>query len=72
MKDVDVRVQCGLKFGKGRGFIKSGDSVVIVTGLKQGSGFTNTLRIVYVDIEVPRDDDACTIRSDTDSYESIM
>ncbi|XP_012176719.1 pyruvate kinase isoform X1 [Bombus terrestris] len=49
VKDVDVRVQCGLKFGKSRGFIKSGDSVVIVTGLKQGPGFTNTLRIVTVE-----------------------
>lgn len=46
MKDVDDRVQFGVKFGKSRGFIKSGDSVVVVTGWKQGSGFTNTLRVV--------------------------
>ncbi|OAD53554.1 Pyruvate kinase [Eufriesea mexicana] len=72
VKDVDVRVQFGLKFGKSRGFVKAGDSVVVVTGWRQGSGFTNTLRIVYVDIEVPRDEDACTIRSETDSYEYIM
>ncbi|XP_078036482.1 pyruvate kinase isoform X2 [Augochlora pura] len=49
IKDVDVRVQCGLNFGKSRGFIKTGDSVVVVTGWKQGSGFTNTLRVVNVD-----------------------
>jgi pyruvate kinase len=55
LKDVDARVQFGLKFGKGRGFIKAGDPVVIVTGWKQGPGFTNTMRIVYVcaDIKGP-------------------
>ncbi|XP_017893498.1 pyruvate kinase-like isoform X2 [Ceratina calcarata] len=72
VKDVDVRVQFGLKFGKTRGFVKSGDAVVVITGWKQGSGFTNTLRIVYVDIEIAPDDDACTVHSDSDSYESIM
>ncbi|XP_015437872.1 PREDICTED: pyruvate kinase-like isoform X2 [Dufourea novaeangliae] len=49
VKDVDVRVQCGLNFGKGRGFVKTGDSVVVVTGWKQGSGYTNTFRVVNVD-----------------------
>lgn len=48
LKDVDARVQFGLNFGKQRGFIKAGDSVVVVTGWKQGSGFTNTMRIVCV------------------------
>lgn len=48
LKDVDVRVNFGLTHGKARGFIKSGDPVVIITGWKQGSGFTNTLRLVYV------------------------
>lgn len=48
LKDVDVRVQYGLKFGKSRGFVQAGDSVVVITGWRQGSGFTNTLRIVYV------------------------
>lgn len=69
MKDVDNRVQFGIKFGKSRGFLKSGDPIAIVrsslffgvdkiiywfipsqvTGWKSGSGFTNTLRVVYVD-----------------------
>ncbi|XP_076258055.1 pyruvate kinase-like isoform X2 [Rhynchophorus ferrugineus] len=49
LKDVDARVNCGITFGKGRGFIKSGDPVIVVTGWKQGSGFTNTLRIVTVE-----------------------
>lgn len=48
LKDVDVRVQFGLKFGKERQFLKTGDAVIIVTGWKQGSGFTNTMRTVYV------------------------
>lgn len=48
LKDVDARVQFGLQFGKLRGFLKTGDPVVIVTGWKQGSGFTNTMRVVYV------------------------
>lgn len=48
MKDVDDRVQFGVRFGKARGFIKTGDPVVVVTGWKQGSGFTNTMRVVYV------------------------
>jgi len=49
LKDVDVRVQFGVQIGKKNGFIKTGDSVVIVTGWKQGSGFTNTMRIVTVE-----------------------
>lgn len=48
LKDVDARVQYGINFGKTRGFLKTGDAIVIVTGWKQGSGFTNTARIVYV------------------------
>lgn len=72
MKDVDVRVQFGLKFGKSHGFVKAGSSVVVVTGWRQGSGFTNTLRILYVDIVVPQDDDACSTRSGTDSYEYLL
>jgi len=44
MKDVDNRVQFGIKIGKSRGFVKDGDPVVIVTGWRSGSGFTNTIR----------------------------
>lgn len=46
IKDVDTRVKFGVDFGKARGFLKAGDPVVIVTGWKGGSGFTNTMRII--------------------------
>lgn len=48
LKDVDARVQAGIELGKKGGFVRGGDSIVIVTGWKQGSGFTNTIRVVYV------------------------
>lgn len=47
MLDVDSRVQFGVNFAKGRGMVKSGDPIIIVTGWQKGSGFTNTMRIVY-------------------------
>jgi len=49
LKDVDARVQFGIEFGKENGFLKPGNPVVVVTGWKQGSGFTNTIRIVNVE-----------------------
>ncbi|CAH1155034.1 unnamed protein product [Phaedon cochleariae] len=49
LKDIDSRVNTGIKFGKSKGFIKTGDPVVVITGWKQGSGFTNTMRIVTVE-----------------------
>ncbi|XP_066149718.1 pyruvate kinase-like isoform X2 [Euwallacea fornicatus] len=49
LQDVDARVQCGISFGKSKGFIKFSDPVVVITGWKQGSGFTNTMRIVNVE-----------------------
>ncbi|KAG5877127.1 hypothetical protein JTB14_031280 [Gonioctena quinquepunctata] len=48
LRDVDARANAGIKFGKSKGFIKTGDPIVVVTGWKQGSGFTNTMRIVIV------------------------
>ncbi|KAL1517154.1 hypothetical protein ABEB36_000955 [Hypothenemus hampei] len=52
LQDVDARVNCGITFGKSKGFIKTSDPVVVITGWKQGSGFTNTMRIVYVSDEI--------------------
>ncbi|KAI4500805.1 hypothetical protein M0802_004016 [Mischocyttarus mexicanus] len=69
LKDVDVRVQHGLKFGKSRGFIQTGNSVVVITGWRQGSGFTNTLRIVYVNPDYQQHfSNSCSIISSEDDY----
>ncbi|XP_026479538.1 pyruvate kinase-like [Ctenocephalides felis] len=47
MKDVNIRLQYGISYGKVSGFIRAGDAVLMVHGCRQGAGFTNTLRVVY-------------------------
>jgi len=44
--DVDNRLNYALSIGKERGFIHSGDFIVVITGWKQGAGFTNTVRLI--------------------------
>ncbi|WKX90333.1 hypothetical protein Q1695_009291 [Nippostrongylus brasiliensis] len=44
--DVDNRINHGIEIGKDRGFIHRGDFLVVITGWRQGAGFTNTLRII--------------------------
>lgn len=34
--------------GKARGFFKTGDLVIVLTGWRPGSGYTNTMRVVPV------------------------
>jgi len=46
MADIDVRVTFALDFGRQRGFIKAGDTVVVITGWRKGSGATNTMRLI--------------------------
>ncbi|XP_031747000.1 pyruvate kinase PKLR isoform X2 [Xenopus tropicalis] len=46
--DVDRRVQFGISIGKVRGFLSKDDIVIIVTGWRPGSGFTNIMQVVRV------------------------
>lgn len=46
-EDVDNRIQLGITFGKMSGFIRAGDAIVVLTGLRQGSGFTNSIKIIF-------------------------
>jgi len=48
MDDVDARVQYAIDFGKKSNFISVGDNVIVVTGWRQGSGSSNTVRILPV------------------------
>merc|ERR1712158_19942 len=48
MKDVDNRVQHAIDFGKRSAFIAPGVNVVVITGWRQGSGSSNTVRIMPV------------------------
>ncbi|XP_076157465.1 pyruvate kinase PKM-like isoform X3 [Alosa pseudoharengus] len=47
-EDVDQRVIFAMEMGKHRKYFKSGDVVIVVTGWRPGSGYTNTFRIVLV------------------------
>jgi len=46
--DVDKRVEFAVEFGKKNRFISSGDNVIVITGWRQGSGASNTSRILKV------------------------
>merc|ERR1712037_578109 len=48
-RDIGERIQHGVDLGKKSGFIKSGQPIVCITGWRQGSGSSNTVRIVTVD-----------------------
>ncbi|KAL1132250.1 hypothetical protein AAG570_010207 [Ranatra chinensis] len=52
-KDVDVRIQYAIEFGKIKDIIKPGDPLVLVNGWRQGSGFTNNIRLVYAALTDP-------------------
>uniref|UniRef100_A0A668AS33 Pyruvate kinase n=1 Tax=Myripristis murdjan TaxID=586833 RepID=A0A668AS33_9TELE len=47
-EDVDLRVNFAMEMGKARRFFKEGDVVIVLTGWRPGSGYTNTMRVVLV------------------------
>ncbi|XP_032831572.1 pyruvate kinase PKM-like isoform X1 [Petromyzon marinus] len=47
--DVDARVNFAITIGKNRKFIHKGGVVIIVTGWRPGSGFTNTMRVTVAE-----------------------
>jgi len=49
MEDVNERVKHGVEYAKKRGMIKVGEPIIVLTGWKAGSGFTNTMRIIKVE-----------------------
>ncbi|GCB64223.1 hypothetical protein scyTo_0014740 [Scyliorhinus torazame] len=46
--DVDHRVNFAMEVGKSRGFFKSCDLVIVLTGWRPGPGSTNTMRVLQV------------------------
>nr|CAD2169471.1 unnamed protein product [Meloidogyne enterolobii] len=47
--DLEKRIEVGIDEGKSRGFIHTGDIVVVITGWRTGSGATNTLRLKTIE-----------------------
>jgi len=45
---MDKRIYKGIAVGRVRGFLGAGEPLVIVTGWKSGSGYTNTMRLIMV------------------------
>lgn len=60
--DIESRVQYGLHIGKKYKIIKAGDTVIVVSSWKDGSGFTNTIRIVYAFFQ--QESIECLLKSD--------
>ncbi|KAJ8733337.1 hypothetical protein PYW08_001635 [Mythimna loreyi] len=53
--NLEKRVNFAISWGIERGFIRIGDPIVIVSGWRQGSGFTNTMRVVYATADIIND-----------------
>lgn len=48
VEDMDKRISCAVETGWQLNHLKKGDNVVIITGWRSGSGFTNIMRIITV------------------------
>ncbi|TKR62950.1 hypothetical protein L596_026845 [Steinernema carpocapsae] len=46
--DVEDRIKHGIDVGKERGFIQTGDFLIVVSGWRKGAGHTNNLQVVNV------------------------
>nr|XP_031834389.1 pyruvate kinase-like [Nomia melanderi] len=47
-EDIEARIQNGVDSLRRRKYIKVGDAIVIVSGSREGAGFTNSIRVIYV------------------------
>lgn len=46
--DVDARINGGVEHGKSRGFLKDGDTVIAVSGWKNGPGHSSIVRVLTI------------------------
>lgn len=44
---MESRIQSGIDSLRRKKFIKVGDAIVVVSGWRQGTGFTNCIRVIY-------------------------
>uniref|UniRef100_A0A1A9VKP6 Pyruvate kinase n=1 Tax=Glossina austeni TaxID=7395 RepID=A0A1A9VKP6_GLOAU len=69
LADIDARIQYAMNIAKRINIIKTGDTVVIVSPWKDGSGFTNTMRLVYAFYE--QEDFDCIFKTDQKATKKI-
>lgn len=53
LEDMDNRITCAVESGWDLKIIKPNSNLIIVTGWRAGSGFTNTMRIIKAPRERP-------------------
>ncbi|XP_022130740.2 pyruvate kinase-like [Pieris rapae] len=50
--DLNKRVTFCTTWAMERGFVRVGDPIIIISGWRQGSGYTNSMRIMYAEADV--------------------
>ncbi len=53
LQDMDNRITCAVERGWDQKIIKPDSNLIIVTGWRAGTGFTNTMRIIKAPHERP-------------------